>query len=85
MLATISAVLAKPRISICPPVNTARFGARAATPLARQTPAKEMSRSRRRPLRSAMAEATRAMSTPNREMASAVPRTRSEAPKDCPT
>jgi len=79
------AVLAKPRISVCPAVKRARLGAAAATPLARQTPAKETSISVRRPLRSAMALATRAMRTPTREMASAVPSARSDAPNDRPT
>ena len=83
--ATTSAVFTKPRMSTWPAVNTARLGARAATVLARHTPAKEMSSSRRRPRRSAMALATRAMSTPNREMARAVPNARSEAANDFPT
>ncbi len=85
MPATISVVLANPRISVCPTVNTARLGAAAATPLARQTPARETSMSVRRPFRSARALATRAMRTPAREMAKAVPRARSDAPNDRPT
>ena len=36
-------------------------------------------------MRSAIAEATRAISTPAREMARAVPSARSDAPNDCPT